>query len=151
MSTIRINSIMENPSLCDGVGYRTVVFLQGCNFHCPGCHNQSTWDVNGGKEIEIDELAQILKKKAFNKKITISGGEPLLQKEKLILLFDKLKDFDICLYTGYSLNEIPEEILKSLRFVKVGRFKKELWTSTKPYVGSINQDFIEVKNYGKTE
>lgn len=142
---------MENPSLCDGVGYRTVVFLQGCNFHCPGCHNQSTWDINGGKEIEIEELAELLKKKAFNKKITISGGEPLLQADRLIELFDILAGFDICLYTGYSFNEIPKDILKFLRFVKVGRFKKELWTSTVPYVGSKNQEFIEVKEDEKAK
>ncbi|MEG0831422.1 MAG: 4Fe-4S cluster-binding domain-containing protein, partial [Acidaminococcaceae bacterium] len=26
-------------SVVDGVGIRTVVFLQGCPRHCKGCHN----------------------------------------------------------------------------------------------------------------
>ena len=51
MSLLRINSIMNNPSLCDGYGYRTVLFLQGCDLHCPGCQNPSTWDIRKGKEI----------------------------------------------------------------------------------------------------
>ena len=80
MSYLRINSIMKNPSLCDGYGYRTVVFLQGCNLHCPGCHNKSTWALDKGTLIEDLELARILREKAINKKVTISGGEPLLQK-----------------------------------------------------------------------
>lgn len=32
MGYIYINSIMKNPSLCDGLGYRTVLFLQGSRF-----------------------------------------------------------------------------------------------------------------------
>ena len=80
MGSIRINSIMSNPSLCDGYGYRTVVFLQGCNLHCPGCHNRSTWDIDKGTLIDVKELATILKEKSLNKKITISGGEPLIVK-----------------------------------------------------------------------
>ncbi|PJC93870.1 YjjW family glycine radical enzyme activase [Aeromonas lusitana] len=29
-------------SCVDGPGNRLVIFLQGCNFHCPGCHNPHT-------------------------------------------------------------------------------------------------------------
>ena len=89
MSNLRINSIMNNPSLCDGYGYRTVVFLQGCNLHCPGCQNKSTWDFDKGTLISVSDLANILREKAKNKKVTISGGEPLLQKEALLELFER--------------------------------------------------------------
>lgn len=144
MNNLRINSIMNNPSLCDGYGYRTVVFLQGCNLHCPGCQNKSTWDLDKGTLISVSDLANILKEKAKNKKITISGGEPLLQKEALLELFEELKDFDLCLYTGHELEEVPQEILKYLKYIKVGRFIQELRTSTTPFVGSENQKFVRV-------
>lgn len=146
MSYLRINSIMENPSLCDGPGYRTVLFLQGCNLKCNGCQNPSTWDVNNGRKVEIKALASDLRKKCFNKKLTISGGEPLLQKESLIELFEELKDFDLCLYTGHEYEEVPPEILKYLKYIKVGPFKKELKTTIVPYLGSTNQKLIEVKH-----
>ena len=85
-----INSIMENPSLCDGYGYRTVLFLQGCARHCKGCQNESTWDKALGIKVEVGDLARKLREKCFNKKLTISGGEPLLQKEALVALLEKL-------------------------------------------------------------
>ena len=144
MSQIRINSIMKNPSLCDGPGYRTVVFLQGCNFHCEGCHNKSTWDTKKGTLIEVKELAQLLRDSVANKKVTISGGEPLLQKEALLELFEELKDFDLCLYTGYEIEDVSDDILKYLKYIKVGRFILNERTSTTPFIGSKNQKFVRI-------
>ena len=86
---------MNNPSLCDGYGYRTVLFLQGCNLRCKGCQNPSTWDITKGAQVEIKELAAELRERCINKKLTISGGEPLLQTEALILLLEELKD-EVC-------------------------------------------------------
>ncbi len=150
MAYLRINSIMNNPSLCDGYGYRTVVFLQGCNFHCKGCHNKSTWDSEKGALIEASELAQILKAKALNKKITISGGEPLLQIDGLLELLKELKDYDLCLYTGYEIDDVPQEVLNYLKYIKVGRFILEERTSTIPFIGSKNQKFMRV-DHGKAK
>ena len=67
MGRLRINSLLENPSLCDGYGYRTVLFLQGCNLRCKGCQNPSTWDPTKGTEVDVRELAQILRDKVKNK------------------------------------------------------------------------------------
>ena len=145
MSDVYINSIMNNPSLCDGIGYRTVLFLQGCDIHCKGCQNQSTWDITKGTATSVLELANELREKCFNKELTITGGEPLMQVEALLELLEELKDFDICLYTGHQLNEVPKEILQHLKYIKVGPFIQEFKTTTKPFVGSNNQEFLEVK------
>ena len=142
---------MNNPSLCDGYGYRTVVFLQGCNLRCPGCQNPSTWDINKGISVDVKDLAHHLREKCLNKKLTISGGEPLLQADALKDLLEELKDFDLCLYTGHELNEVPQEILGYLKYIKVGSFKKDLKTSMKPFVGSTNQEFLEVKHNEKAK
>lgn len=151
MAYLYINSIMDNPSLCDGVGYRTVLFLQGCNLHCTGCQNQSTWDITKGKKIDVKELAKQLREKCFNKKLTITGGEPLMQKDSLLELLNELSDFDLCLYTGRELKEVPAEILSYLKYIKVGPFVQELKITTKPFVGSKNQEFLEVSRDVKTK
>ena len=145
---MRINSIRYNNSVVDGPGIRTVLFLQGCNIHCKGCQDKSTWDINKGKEIGIDDLVQELIKKVFNKKITISGGEPLLQKDELVKLIDRLGEegFDIALYTGHTREDVPYEIIRKVKYLKTGNFIQELRTTIKPFVGSENQIFEEVKN-----
>ena len=74
MSCLLINSIMENPSLCDGYGYRTVLLLQGCDIRCEGCQNRSTWDISKGKKVEVEKIALEIRTKCKNKKLTISGG-----------------------------------------------------------------------------
>lgn len=145
MEYLYINSIRKNPSLCDGPGYRTVLFLQGCNLRCKHCQNKTTWNMSEGKKVSVDELATNLREVCLNKKLTISGGEPLLQKYSLLLLFKLLNDFDICLYTGHEFKEIPKELLKYLKSVKVGPFVESLRTTTMPFIGSSNQKFIKLR------
>ena len=150
---MRINSIRYNNSVVDGPGIRTVLFMQGCNICCKGCQNKTTWDINKGKEIDIDDLVDELYKKVFNKKITISGGEPLMQIEALTELIDKLSDlgFDIALYTGHQKEDVPKGLIKKIKYLKTGNFIQELKTTIKPFVGSENQIFEEVKNYEATK
>ena len=144
---MRINSIRYNNSVVDGPGIRTVVFMQGCDLHCKGCQNKSTWNINKGIEIDIDDLVNELNKKVFNKKITISGGEPLMQKEALIELINKLSNlgFDIALYTGHQKEDVPIILIEKIKYLKTGNFIQKLKTTIKPFVGSENQVFEEVK------
>ena len=142
---VYINSIKFNRSLVDGPGVRTVVFFQGCDLHCKGCQNPSTWEMKNGTEITTDELVVILKKEVVNKKVTFSGGEPLMQVDALIDIVKKLESFDIAVYTGHEFEEVPKELLDNITYIKTGSFKEELKSTVKPYVGSTNQEFRRVK------
>ncbi len=142
---VYINSIKFNRSLVDGPGVRTVVFFQGCDLHCKGCQNPSTWKMKNGTEMTTDELVMILQKEVINKKVTFSGGEPLMQVDALIDVVKKLKDFDIAVYTGHEFEEVPKELLENITYIKTGSFKEELKSTVKPYVGSTNQEFRRVK------
>lgn len=144
-SYLYVNSISERESLVDGPGLRTVIYLQGCKRACKNCHNPSTWQLSCGKRYSVGELETVIRGKAVNKKITLSGGEPLLQIKALTNLIERLPDFDICLYTGGSLEEIPATLIKKLHYVKVGAFDNDCKTTVKPYVGSANQQFIDVR------
>ena len=141
---IVVNRILFNRSLVDGPGIRSLIFLQGCNLHCKGCQNKATWDINKGKSMPVKELAHLIKGGSFNKKITITGGEPLLQKESVIELIKMLPGFDIALYTGHEKSDVPEEILSKIKYLKTGPFMEELKTSIIPYVGSSNQKFERI-------
>ena len=74
-----------------------------------------------------------------------TGGEPLYQKDALIELINKLEGFDIALYTGHQECDVPDEIKCKLKYLKCGPFIERLKTTIKPFVGSSNQEFKEVK------
>lgn len=142
---VYVNSIKFNRSLVDGPGVRTVVFFQGCDLRCKGCQNPSTWEMKNGIEMTTDELVTILEKEVVNKKVTFSGGEPLMQVDALIDIVKKLEGFDIAVYTGHGFEEVPQELLDNIKYIKTGSFKEELKSTVKPYVGSTNQEFRRVK------
>lgn len=91
--TLRIHSI-ESFGTHDGPGIRLVVFTQGCQFRCLYCANPDTWDVHGGTEMPLDEIVRraLQEKPFFGKRggVTISGGEPTLQRKVLLELFKRL-------------------------------------------------------------
>ena len=75
---MRYHNITKDDML-NGDGLRVVLWVAGCEHHCPNCQNPVTWDINGG--LEFDEAA---KKEIFDELeknyvsgITFSGGDPL--------------------------------------------------------------------------
>lgn len=67
------------------------VFLAGCNFRCPFCHNRSL--VCGGEnEISVDDFFAFLKKRqGLIDGVCITGGEPLLN-DDILPFVSKIKD-----------------------------------------------------------
>ncbi len=142
-----INSIDYSGSIVDGPGIRTVLYLQGCELRCDGCHNSSTWNIDDGKKATIEELVEEIVTKSNTKKITITGGEPLLQTPAVLELLKKLKlnNFNIVLYTGFELEDVNNELFPYLDYLKVGRYEKEKRCTTVDYIGSTNQRFIDLE------
>lgn len=93
--SLRVHSI-ETFGTHDGPGIRMVVFLQGCQFRCVYCANPDTLDVKGGRMMDIEEIVgrAIRQKPYFGKGggVTVSGGEPLLQRGPLKTLFHRLHE-----------------------------------------------------------
>ena len=141
---IVINSLDFKGSLVNGPGIRSLIFMQGCDRMCEGCHNTSTWDISEGTPYEISDLIGIVKERCLNRKITITGGEPLYQKEALMELIRGLDGFNICLYTSYEKEDVPVEILNRINYLKVGKYDSRCRTTTTPYYGSKNQKFITI-------
>lgn len=87
-----------------------VIFTNGCNFRCPYCHNPDV--VLGKGTIDEEEVFEFLKsRKGKLDAVTVSGGEPTLQKD-LILFLEKIRElgFLIKLDTNGSRPEIIKEI-----------------------------------------
>lgn len=70
--------------------------MQGCHLKCKYCQNRDTWSTSTNNLISVSELVEKINRyekyiKPSNGGVTISGGEPLLQIEFLISLFEELK------------------------------------------------------------
>lgn len=72
---------LQKLTLLDFPGHvACTVFLQGCNFRCPFCHNSSL--VLGTDEISEDEILRFLRtRQGLLDGVAITGGEPLLTAE----------------------------------------------------------------------
>ncbi len=108
----------ESFGTVDGPGVRFVVFTQGCPLRCLYCHNPDTWEVGKGTKMTAEEiLEKYSETKSYYKEggLTITGGEPLLQIDFVIELFEKAKAKDIhtCLDTsGITFNKSNKELLE---------------------------------------
>ncbi len=94
LHTLRVHSF-QSLGAVDGPGLRYVIFLQGCPYRCPYCHNPDTKPFDGGSitgtEYSVTALCDRVEryKTYFGEQggVTVSGGEPLVQREALAAFF----------------------------------------------------------------
>ena len=120
-----IHSI-ETFGTVDGPGTRYVVFMKGCPMRCQYCHNPDTWKMAGGTKKTSDEILDDYERyKPFlrNGGLTVTGGEPLVQLDFILELFEKAKKRDIhtCIDTSGIMfrREDPELLEKYKKLMSV--------------------------------
>ena len=86
----------EVGSTVDGPGIRFVGFLTGCLLRCQFCHNPDTWHKRNGHPVpvsramrQIGKYANVLKVSGGG--ITLSGGEPMVQRSFVTQIFRRCK------------------------------------------------------------
>lgn len=150
----KIHSI-ETGGTVDGPGIRFLIFMQGCPLRCKYCHNRDTWNFDLGNKVNAKDLVTTIKRyipymKASHGGVTISGGEPLLQPDFIINLFDELHKLNIhtCIDTAGSLpltDKLKELIDKTdLFLVDIKHIDEE---KCKELTGSSNKNELAFINY----
>lgn len=145
---------ITKEDMLNGDGLRVVLWVAGCNHHCPGCQNPITWDKNDGLPFDQaaeDELFEALNKPHISG-ITFSGGDPLFpdNRKEVFRLMKKFKELfpkkTIWLYTGYTWEQIKDiEEIKMIDVLAEGEFVEKLKDNNIPWVGSSNQRVIDVQ------
>jgi pyruvate formate lyase activating enzyme len=90
-----------------------IVFTQGCNFHCPFCHNGSLLPMDADAMIGEDTVFVFLQKRQkLLDGVVISGGEPCLQ-DDLAGFCRQVRDmgFAVKLDTNGSRPEVIKTLL----------------------------------------
>lgn len=166
---------MRDMDISNGSSVGVALFVQGCDFHCNGCFNIETWDINGGLEWNTESINKFFNilNRPYIKRCSILGGEPLHPNNipDVFYLCKTIKEQypskTIWLYTGYTFEDIwmsndiynnlvtntvanMDKLLRNniLKYIDVlidGRYVQELRDITLPFRGSSNQRIIDVQ------
>lgn len=102
----------------DVYGYSSfTLWTCGCNLRCPFCHNWRLAEKAPGlcKEVDVDKILEELEaSKVLVDYIHVTGGEPLLQYQALMMLFSGAGTFNIkrSLNSNLTLPHALKQLLK---------------------------------------
>lgn len=147
---LKVASIVEN-TIVDGEGFRTSLYLSGCDIFCKDCHSKELWDINSGHELTVNEVYEKIAN--FFTDITFIGGEPMMQAESLTVLAKKIKsntNKTIWIYSGHTFEEIIRisqyfQLIKYCDILVDGKFEKNFFKNNLRFKGSTNQRIIDIK------
>lgn len=107
--TIRLYGLVTD-SIVDGPGFRTAIFVQGCPYHCEGCHNPDSQPFEGGTVWTLDDVEKKFTNNPLLSGITLSGGEPAEQAAPCAELARRAhqKGLNVWTYTGSTLEKLTE-------------------------------------------
>ena len=135
MKTIRINEIFYSiQGESSRIGFPTVfIRLTGCPMRCTYC--DTAYAFHQGNQQEIDAIINQVQQYP-TKFVTVTGGEPLAQKNCLDLL-DQLCDLDyeVSLETGGGIDISPVnakvKIILDIKTPKSGEVENNFWPNLK--------------------
>ncbi|MFX0033727.1 MAG: radical SAM protein, partial [Candidatus Hodarchaeota archaeon] len=88
-----------------------VIFTIGCNLNCSFCHNKYLLNPEAGRDLEIDEILDHVKSNLLVSWVSVSGGEPTLQKDIIELCKEIQK---VGKYVNIDTNGTNPEMIKRL-------------------------------------
>ena len=149
---MRIASYVQD-SIVDGPGLRFTLFVQGCPHGCPGCHNPTTHDFHGGRELAVADVISVMLSNPWTDGLTLSGGEPFAQPSACaeIARAAKQHGLSVWAYTGYTFEQLladrrPEIalLLSQCDVLVDGPFLLERRSLSLRWRGSTNQRVLDV-------
>lgn len=151
---------INKNDVTNGQGICVSFWVQGCNNHCKGCHNESIWDYNGGYPFTLETVEEILcalNEHGVRRNFSILGGEPLCVENIPMVAFcvkavrEKYPNITISIWTGYYLEQLMIEaqnnkdlmyILSEIDYLIDGPYEEDKRDITLKLRGSSNQNII---------
>ena len=112
---MKVNEIflsIQGESLSVGLPTVFVRFTR-CNLRCSYCDTKYAYEE--GEDMSVDDILNKIKEFGY-KRVCLTGGEPLLQKDIQVLI-DKLSDYEVSIETNGSIDLKDVVIGENHRFV----------------------------------
>ena len=138
-----------------GIGY--TLFVQHCTHKCVGCHNPRTWSKEGGHEYTedlLEDMLEFFKNNPQVKRLTLSGGDPLVNLELSEYVAFKFKEMfpnhKLWIYTGFTYeylikHEKYKKLLNVCDILVDGKFDIDKRKPNLKFKGSDNQRCIDIQ------
>lgn len=127
-----------SKSEANGPGIRLVVWVQGCRLNCRNCFNPETHSFRTDKEMDVEDIIELIQQDDSISGVTFSGGEPLEYPQAILKILDGLRPgLNSILYSGYTLEEVLESqqklaVIRKADLSILGRYDDAL---PHPYAG----------------
>lgn len=148
---VRVSGIIKE-SIVDGVGFRYVIFFQGCPHNCQGCQNPQTHSFDKGTFVNIYDIIHDINSNPLLDGVTFSGGEPLCYPKQCAIIASAVKKQNktVWIYSGYTFEQILQYPRKkrALELADVlvdGKYVEEQRDLELRFKGSRNQRIIDVQ------
>jgi anaerobic ribonucleoside-triphosphate reductase activating protein len=104
-------------SQANGPGLRSVVWVQGCPFRCPGCFNPDFLPFAGGRTVAVAEVAAWLLAEADTEGVSFSGGEPFAHAVALAEVAERVRAAGkgVLIFTGFQAATLEKSVKPSIR------------------------------------
>ncbi len=132
----------------EGPGRRFAVWVQGCPLRCPGCCNPEMLPFEGGRIVDVEDLAgQVLRTEGVEG-ITLLGGEPLAQAAGAAALARRVRAAgrSVMVFSGFTLEEIHArsdpaalDLLAETDILVDGPYLRDRPETRRRWIGSANQ------------
>lgn len=154
-STIKKNDIVNGEDVC------VSFWVQGCPLRCPGCHNASIWNFDGGKEFTprtLEEIISAISANGIQRNFSVLGGEPLCDENLFLttLVIQEVRkaypNIKIFVWTGYTYEDLIKKndphlnyIFDNIDYLIDGPYIESLRDITLHLRGSSNQRIIKLR------
>ena len=121
-------------SLANGPGVRSVVWVQGCPFRCPGCFNPEFQEFTGGRPTPVATLVHWIVARDDTEGVTLTGGEPFAHAAVLAAVAEGVQRAgkSVVIFTGYEQGELlaaheagTRRLLASADLLIAGRYRAD--------------------------
>lgn len=145
---------ITHDDMNNGDGLRVVLWVSGCDHHCPECQNPVTWNPDDGLTFDEKAAYELIcwLEKDYISGLTLSGGDPLFEdnRDTILLICKLVKEFfpnkTIWLYTGYVYEDVKDlEIMEYIDILVDGPYVKKFRDTKLKWRGSSNQRVIDIQ------